>query len=265
MPKGLHQNQRFQAAKKKIDDIIDRESEVLLIHYSCESFYDIPDGRSPRTTSIAVKYFGSNQTKSFSIHQEGELRGLNPKELTDHYDELERSMLTNFASFLKEKTSFIWVHWNMRDANYGFEAINHRSKVLGVEPVYLPDSQKWDLANIMWDFLGPRFAEKPLLHGLLLQNDMSPKNFLIGKDEADAFTAGEYVKLHQSTLSKVDAFAHIIRAAKDDALISKNNYFKRRGLSFENLMILIQEHPFWIAIVIFSILVGIPASIVALT
>jgi len=259
-----YQYKRFREAKKQIDYILGRKSEVLLIHYSCESFYNIPDGRSPRTTSIAVKFLGSNQTKSFSIHQEGELRGLNPRELTDHYDELEKSMLTKFAQFAKSHLGFRWVHWNMRNANYGFEAINHRSRVLNVEPTELPDTQKLDLATIVWEFLGPKYAEKPLLNGLLTQNEMLPINFLIGKAEADAFESGDYVKLHQSTLSKVDAFAHIIEAAKDNKLKSKNGYFKRRGLSLENLPEIIQEHPAWTILTMFGVLIGIIAAVAAL-
>src|SRR5687767_2590058 len=44
-----------------------RESRLLLvIHYSCESFYDLKDGRSPRITSIAVRSPRNHQTQSFS-------------------------------------------------------------------------------------------------------------------------------------------------------------------------------------------------------
>ena len=40
---------------EKIIKIIDKNPEMyLIIHYSCESFYDITDGRTPRITSIAV-------------------------------------------------------------------------------------------------------------------------------------------------------------------------------------------------------------------
>jgi len=38
-----------------------------VIHYSCESFYDRPNGASPRITSIAVRKLDSGQTLSFSI------------------------------------------------------------------------------------------------------------------------------------------------------------------------------------------------------
>ena len=54
-------------AKEIINSFYDNNSHTLLIHYSCESFYDIKDGRTPRITSIAIRYLDSSQTKSFSI------------------------------------------------------------------------------------------------------------------------------------------------------------------------------------------------------
>lgn len=46
-----------------------------------------------------------------------------------------------------------------------------------------------------------------------------------GKAEADAFTNKQYVKLHQSTLRKVDAFANIIERASD-GLLKTNSTWK---------------------------------------
>ncbi len=37
----------------KLDRIFADAENVWVIHYSCESFYDRPEGRSPRITSIA--------------------------------------------------------------------------------------------------------------------------------------------------------------------------------------------------------------------
>ena len=56
-------------AKKQLAKISDNRNNVVVIHYSCESFYDRPDGTSPRITSIAVRNLATGQTESFSIHQ----------------------------------------------------------------------------------------------------------------------------------------------------------------------------------------------------
>lgn len=54
---------------RRLRDIDDRKNHVVVVHYSCESFYDRPDGSTPRVTSIAVRNLGSGQTESFSISQ----------------------------------------------------------------------------------------------------------------------------------------------------------------------------------------------------
>ena len=53
-------------------DITSNPKNYLIIHYSCESFVDKEDGTTPRITTIAVRYFESNQTKTFSIQEVAE-------------------------------------------------------------------------------------------------------------------------------------------------------------------------------------------------
>lgn len=52
-------------ALNEIQNLVDNAAHLLIIHYSCESFYDIKDGRTPRITSIAVRYFNTGQTETF--------------------------------------------------------------------------------------------------------------------------------------------------------------------------------------------------------
>ncbi len=56
---------RHKQAKKILKEIEKSSRDYLVIHYSCESFYDIQDGRTPRITSIAVRELDSGQTHSF--------------------------------------------------------------------------------------------------------------------------------------------------------------------------------------------------------
>lgn len=209
MPSAVKQLQRRRKARRTIDDIFDRSGQVNVIHYSCESFYDRPDGSSPRITSIAVRNLESGQTKSFSIHQMAERHGYSADELEKHYDELECEMLSEFYQFVTNHGGYSWLHWNMRDINYGFAAIEHRCRVLGCDPVIIPDSHRIDLARLMIDLFGPRYASHPRLEKLVAKNRMSALQFLGGAEEAKAFENREYVKLHQSTLRKVDILANV--------------------------------------------------------
>ena len=89
----VNAKQRLSKRRKAVNDIqnlVDNAALLLIIHYSCESFYDIKDGRTPRITSIAVRYFNTGQTETFSIHKVAEKKG-NLSEIESHYDELEKS------------------------------------------------------------------------------------------------------------------------------------------------------------------------------
>jgi hypothetical protein len=149
MGASLARIKRHREARKTVDSLMEHTSNVLIIHYSCESFYDSPDGRTPRVTSIAVRNLDSGQTHSFSIHKVAEQIGVLPINITSKYDDLERGMLEEYFEYVKTHDGFKWVHWNMRDINYGFAAIEHRFRVLGGKPHMLDDSRKYDLSRLL--------------------------------------------------------------------------------------------------------------------
>ena len=84
--------ERYKSSKKLVDSFYRENSHFLVIHYSCERFCDIVDGRTPRITSIAVRYLNSAQTKSFSIHKIAEIKGISVIEIDKNYDDLEREI-----------------------------------------------------------------------------------------------------------------------------------------------------------------------------
>jgi hypothetical protein len=69
MGKVLKAIQRKRRAQTKLASLLENPEHCILIHYSCESFYDRTDGSSPHITSLAVRNLGSAQTTAFSIHQ----------------------------------------------------------------------------------------------------------------------------------------------------------------------------------------------------
>jgi hypothetical protein len=230
-------------SKSQLKKLIEKPEDVVIIHYSCESFYDRPDGKSPRITSIAVRNFASGQTESFSIHQMAERDGiLNFKEINAKYDKLEETMLKEFYQYAEKHDSCIWLHWNMRDMNYGFAALEHRFKVLGGESFNIHEKFRIDLNRLLVALYGIRYIGHPRIARLVEKNEISDIGFLTGKDEAEAFENGEYVKLHQSTLRKVDIFANIAERTingtlKTNATI-KDKYGGCFGFIFEN----VREH-----------------------
>ena len=133
--------------KARLKKISSNPENVYVIHYSSESFYSSETGQSTRVTSIAVRNFSSGQTMSFSIHKFAELEHVPLDKIKDNYDELERRMLEGFYKYVRERGNVDWVHWNMRDINYGFAALEHRLSVLGGEPVKIDEQRKFDLSS----------------------------------------------------------------------------------------------------------------------
>ena len=142
------QYEKHKKAKLVYKEIDKNPDNYLIIHYSCESFYDIEDGHTPRITSIAVRAYNTAQTDSFSIHKIAEKEKINIAEIENEYDRLEKKMLDEFYMFVNTHKTMKWIHWNMRDINYGFKAIEHRYEVLGGQPVIVEDSCKIDLSRL---------------------------------------------------------------------------------------------------------------------
>ena len=221
--------QKQKRAKETIRSLADDAGNVWIIHYSCESFYDRKDGSSPRITSIAVRKLSDAQTRSFSIHQVAERKKLKSKQLEKQYNVLELEMLAEFSKFLETHQNNRFLHWNMRDSNYGFQAIEHRTNVLGGDPTVLPDDKKLDLSRLLIDIYGVGYSNHPRLQSLMTLNSITEKDFLSGAEEANAFERKDYVALHQSTLRKVDILANIFHRANEQQLKTKTTWWEMHG------------------------------------
>ncbi|MGE7696692.1 hypothetical protein ACQKNC_21800 [Lysinibacillus sp. NPDC094177] len=252
--------------KKRINVLSELErldnnaSKLLFIHYSCESFYDLKEsGRSARITSIAVRYFDTGQSVSFSIHMTAEKeKKLNSIE--SHYDEIEKLMLEDFFKFVSAHENYYWIHWNMRDIGYGFPAINHRFQVLGGEPKVIADDKKFDLADKLKVIYGDKYIEHPRFEKLIDKNSISKKDFLNGAEEAKAFEDKEYIKLHHSTLRKVNVMHDIFEKVLDKNLKTNSRKKDIYGLSPQGLFELLKEN--WVFNVVLLFLGGIASWIV---
>ena len=215
---------------------IDKNRETsYIIHYSCGSFTESETGYSPRITSIAIYNLKSGQTTSFSIHQVAEINSISFDDVEKNYDTLEKEMLKNYFEFLNSHQTCKWIHWNMRNSNYGFKALEHRYKVLGGIPVYLDDNNKIDLAKLFNEIYGDKYIPHPKMENIIRENNISMKDFMTGKEEAEAFRNKEFVKLHQSTLRKVYAFSFLYDLALNKKLKNNSKWIDQYGLSFQGI------------------------------
>ncbi|WKE48875.1 hypothetical protein [Gluconobacter oxydans] len=235
-PKTAPNPKRQKEARQRLDSLFSDRSNVWVIHYSCESFYDRPNGASPRITSLAVRSLDSAQTHSFSIHQVAERLQVPFAEIEARYDELERQMLDAYYQHLGAHRGMKYLHWNMRDINYGFAAIDHRYQVLGGTPVLVDDAKKFDLSRILIDIYGVAYIGHSRLEKLIEKNEIQPRDMMTGGEEAQAFVDGNYVGLHQSTLRKVDVLANIAERTQNKHLLTNTTWWEMHGGSLRTAL-----------------------------
>jgi hypothetical protein len=255
---------RQKAGWAKLDATFADAANVWVIHYSCESFYDRPNGASPRITSIAVRKLDSGQTRSFSIHQVAEEQGVPFDQIEGHYDTLERQMLDAFYGHVGGHKGMKYMHWNMRDINYGFAAIEHRYRVLGGVPVLVDDDKKIDLARVLIDIYGVDYTGHPRLETLLAKNSIKPLDFLAGRQEAEAFENRNFVGLHQSTLRKVDVIANVAGRAHDRHLKTNTTWWEMHGGRFRSAFNWLAENKTIAFLASVASIVGLVIAIYAL-
>lgn len=68
-------------------------------------------------------------------------------------------MLKEFFEYAKTHIRSQWLHWNMRDINYGFAALEHRAQALGNSSVEIPDENRHDLARMFIAIYGVGYIE----------------------------------------------------------------------------------------------------------
>lgn len=264
MGKELQKLKRRKAALKQIEDIEKKCDSALVIHYSCESFYDIKDGHTPRVTSIAIRNYSTGQTSSFSISKCAEQQGATVDEIDGRYDEFEKQMLDEYFDFIKSRHGYNFIHWNMRDINYGFQAIEHRYSVLGGTPFVIDDTRKFDLARAIIAIYGVGYiGHKPngRLHNLVELNKMTTRDALTGAEEAEAFNNKEFVKLHQSTLRKADILSNILERTIDGSLKTKATWWEINGVHPAILIEVATKHWLWTLLTVIATITGIFATI----
>lgn len=244
MGQKINQLRRRKEALKTLASLFERAKDVVVVHYSCESFYERVDGTSPRVTSIAVRNLESGQTRSFSIHQMAERRGVASADIAGRFNEFEKLMLTEFFEYAKAHSRCQWLHWNMRDINYGFAALEHRAQVLKLKSATIPEENRQDLSRLLISIYGKAYIGHPRIESLMKKNQISDKDFLVGGQEAIAFEQGDYVKLHQSTLRKVDVFANIAQMAENNTLRTNATWWERHGGTLPAAVEWLKEH--WI-------------------
>lgn len=216
---------RQRQARRRIAELFAHPSSVWVIHYACQSFEHGQRLQSPRVTALVARNLGSGHTETFCLHAEAELRGLSPVGVLARMDALERAMLDKVFAFLALNRFNRFVHWKMRNATYGFAAIEHRYAVLGGTPLAIPEAQRYDLAWLMEEIYGSGYVEEPHFETLAALNALPLAGFLPGEQEAEAFRLSRYLDVQRSTTCKVGLFFDLLHRVHDRTLRTRSGWW----------------------------------------
>lgn len=248
-------------AKSILSKIDNNKSNYCAIHYSCQSFYDNDTGLLPRITSIAVCDLDTWQAQSFSIHITAALLKIPFDKIPENYDQVEEVMLREYFGYLKSNEKLNFVHWNMRDGNFGFKAIELRGQLLCPDAVYVvPNGQKIDVSRLFIKLYGKKYISHPQFASIIEKNYKLPRYFMDGESEAKAFDDGEYVKLHQSTQVKVSSLSKLLSLAADNDLKTDATWKDTYGLSVDGILTALGQK--WYGKLIFWLFAAIAGGII---
>lgn len=237
----INQRREAKQALQKLDNI---SGKVLIVHYSCESFYG-KAGYAPRVTSIGILNRENNEAIVFSLHLSAQILKKDLVNLSSaDLDEVEKYMLDEFSKYVQDHINYIWVHWHMRSASYGFQAISNRYRILGGKEISVPDINKIDLPDVFGKLFTYGFeANEPngQLLNLANRNKISTRDALPGADEAIAFENKEYLKLHMSTLRKVEIIDRLLTTYQSDKLKHNAKVVEIYDLSIPGIISLVKE------------------------
>jgi hypothetical protein len=197
------------------------------------------------------------------VHLSAERLKIPYSQIKERYTELERDLLMDFSNFATKHLSFTWVHWNMRDSNYGFPAIYHRCRLHEIEPTEIAPTSLVDLARCLVEIYGSNYIDHPRLPSLMARNNITDLGYITGSSEPKAFEDGDYVGLHRSTLRKVDTFETILTRAHTGTL--KTNYRWRDiyGKSAKDVIFFLKEHWAYSLLGMIMLVIGIFRAVYA--
>lgn len=216
-------------AKEELETLFAAPEQVNVIHYSCESFLG-DNAHSPRIAAIVIMNLKTKQSVSFSLFQEAERAKIIPEHIKQYIEKLEIAMLTAFYDYIAQHPQSLWLHWNMRDSKYGFEALQDRFTALGGTPVVIDSRQKYDLPQILGCLSGRKPGERLRLMTYIEANNLSRDDMMTGEEEAKAFDRREFRRLKDSAINKVRAISRIALLARSGTLLPKVPLWSKQGL-----------------------------------
>lgn len=229
---GVVQDRKI--AVRNLNKITEDPSKVLFVHYSESSTYDDDDygNISPIITSIVIKSLDGQIDKQFAIHLEADKADIPKDQIQDSYRELELRILKLYNDFVRRNLDCFWIHWDMKNIHFGFEAIKHRyEKIFESLEDYceIPSNKKKNLRTIIEGMYGDDFVSgSDSLKALMLCNsdNIEDSTYLSKDNESSQFENKNFIGVIKSVDIKVEFIKKATKKLSYKKLIvsNKNNY-----------------------------------------
>jgi len=239
MPDALTREREHAHMLQRLGDLFAVPERAFAVHYALQRLRRGRDDRAPPVAAIALRNLGTGALRIFSIKAEADRAKLNiasaansPRDLLH----LEYSMLFGLDDFFEQHPEAMFVHWYMRDAHFGFAALELRQRLVtsqvvagihgersvataipfgfgtGLPPlaIRVPEERRIDLARLLHRLYGiGQVGLRPLAEA----NGLSLAELIDGKDEPMAFAEGNYARLAWSSATKARLIAELATLA----------------------------------------------------
>lgn len=253
-----------------LNDYSKKKSDYIFIHYARQNCFEDAYEKGPRVISIVTMNAESGQTMVFSLRKISDAYGCNFFEINEsEKDEIEKEMLQSFFEYVNRNTQKKWLHWNMKNNNFGFAAIEERFKNLGGQPIHFEENLLINISLLLKKKYGTYFAKDAFWNGKIMGkmydifclNGISDTNILNGEQEIKEYILKNITSIEQSVLGKIKAFQAIVEKASDNDLKTRGKIRKDvYGISIGGIFQYIQDNA--VLAWCFSIIGGIIGGIV---
>lgn len=236
-------NNSISARKEAIKDISDyvrKKHNYIFIHYARQNGFSDEYEKGPRIAVIATMAAENEQYKVFSLKKSADILGCDFFLLTENeQDNIEFNMLNEFFEFVKQNKDKIWLHWNMRNNNFGFAAIEDRYKKLGskqqnYQQFHFEESKLINISVLLKKKYGSNFAKSVYWNGILsgkmydifTLNHINDLEILNGLQEIKEYILKNINCIEQSVQGKLKAYKIIMEKTADNALKTRSKLLR---------------------------------------
>lgn len=259
----------YKDAKSFLDNYVKNKSDYIYIHYARQNCFEDAYEKGPRIIIIAAMNAGNEQTMLFSLKKIADAYGIDFFEISEsEQDEIEMEMLQHFFEYAESNAQKKWLHWNMKNNNFGFSAIEERYHNLGGDVRHIDENSLFNISQILKKKYGDHYAKDAVWNGKVMgkmydifqMNKIEDSKILNGEQEIKEYILKNITSIEQSTFGKVKAFKVLVEKAVDNDLKVRGNIFKDvYGPSISGIAQFIQDNA--ILAFLFSILGGVIATL----